>query len=567
MQLLARAIVSTLHEEGTDALEWGYFLLVSCVVRPGASLGISACTAAYEDARREHEAAGGTKPRLIQLSPSYHAFQQFGVPESVCREVASQDKGPAGRARRLAEVPAGRGGGENALVVAAQKRKALTSRCVFDAVGNCWFILGDDGWGAPLVPNAFKTLLAQQGFGGKQANVIIEGARSFRRQELHPETQGDLLEIAGENVRNTFVGTHLEPTLGTFRDIDKLLLNVCNGDVGYREYLLDWVSFQLQGLYPRLSPRQRVKSKSARAVQTQIGIVLVGVQGSGKDTLAKIIATLIGEENCVVLDQATLDSNFRGQLKDKVFVFANEVMSSTNRSDETGNFMKSLIAGDKLVIEEKYKTAVTVRSVANVLIASNDSNPVIIEEGDRRYSVIRSTRRLDAAVSKRLYADLEGPRTQVSAFFNFLLNRKCFFAPGQLLETPERVTIQQQTLKSEKKFVAEIKADGWLSVSASWAGSRPAFTDNKVLTDENNIPASVLKEVYLHWCHQNSVKPRGSTRLGQAMKEMLGLVATKVGNDKVYPGEGLCPRPLLSIAKAPGGSITAPSAKASKGAA
>jgi hypothetical protein len=556
MQLLARAIVSALHDEGPDALDWGYFLLVSCVVRPGTSLGNSVCRAVYEEAVKQLREAVERQDhrRLAEFSPGYQVFKYHGVPEEVCGAAGALDLGPEQRARRLTTVSVPAVGKEGEAVMLARARSRLAKQCLFDAAANRWFIIDKGNWGPPLVTEAFKTILTQRGFEGKAQNPIIKKARHFKRTELHLESTNELLTINGELVRNTFKATGIEPFPGTFRDIWKVLRNVCNDDDGFLWYFVDWLSFVLQALYPQLSCRPELAKRAPRAVQTQVAIVLVGVHGSGKDTLSKTLSLLIGEAHSVVIDQTALDSKFHGQLRDKFFVFCNEVMSSTNRSGEAANFLKALVAGDRLAIEEKFKTAETVRSVANVIVASNDSTPVIIEEGDRRYAVKRSTQRLDAKVAERVHADLDGGRVQLAAFFFFLLNRECSFEPGRVLETPERKDIRLSTLASEKKFVAQILEDGWLSVSASWVQDRQGFEVREVVTEKGDIPVSVLNKVYAHWCKEHGIKPRGETKLGQAMKTTPGVTqaSPRIGDIKtrVYRGKVLFDKPLQVVPEA-----------------
>lgn len=531
--LTARAIVATLLSEGADALEFGRALLQVCFRRDGVRLGESLCNAMFDRAVAEVSRAveDGSHHRLMKLSTSYETFREQGVPRRVCDEGLKNADSPSERARLLVSDSVEREA-EDWLVMGEAALAEYATNCFFDSLANRWFVRTDFGvWTGPFTPDAFKTLLTQRTLqSAADQTAFIATCREFRRTDILPEVEQDVVRVNGIGVRNLFQATDVEPAPGGFPDIAATFKNVSNGDAGFLDYFFDWLALILQSLYPNLSERRRGwnAGEQARAIQTQVAIVLAGVHGAGKDTVGAIIAALVGKAHSYVLDQTGLDSRFRGQLRHALFLYCNEAMSSTNRSAETANFLKSVIAGDKLVLEEKYKTTETVVARMNVVIASNDDCPVIIEKTDRRYSVKRSARKLPLEVGARVWADLRGDRSQLSAFFDFLLNRRTRIRPGQLYLTPEREVMQQTMAHSEEKFVQAIIEEGWLAVSMPWVDAAPNGKIREAVAPSANtlVPAFVLNEVYQHWCREHGLKARGSTKLGQALKTIPGVRPT-----------------------------------------
>lgn len=559
--LVARAIVSTLLDEGADALEFGRALLQVCFCRDGVRLGESLCNSTYDRALDEVTAAKtGSRQKKAMLSGSYETFRRYGVPNHVCNAGLLVANSPTERARILVESAA-EPDDEQLLLDADKKAADLARRCIFDAVANRWFIQTEYGeWTGPFKPDAFKTLLRQNGIDEEEG--FIASCREYRRTDTLPGSEADVVRVAGVGVRNLFEATDVEPEPGSFPDIAAAFISVTDGNWQFLNYLFDWLSLILQTLYPNLSRRGRGWNVGhhPEILQAQVAIVLAGTQGAGKDTVGGVIAALFGSANGFVLDQNALDSRFKGQLRSALFLYCNEAMSSTNRSAETANFLKSVIAGDKLVLEEKYKTTETVIARMNVVVASNDDCPVVIEKTDRRYSVKRSSRRLPAEIGRRVWADLKGARTQLAGFFDFILNRRTRIAPGFLYDTPERRQMQQLSSHSEEKFVQAIADDGWLAISLPWVNAAPGPQIREAVAPSANtlVPSHILNEVYQYWCRENGLKPRGSTKLGQAVKTLPGVKATSTQfrhiKVRCYGGIPLHGPPVIQIVPPPPGA-------------
>jgi hypothetical protein len=138
-------------------------------------------------------------------------------------------------------------------------------------------------------------------------------------------------------------------------------------------------------------------------------LVLNSSKGIGKGVLAKMIEALIGRKHFVEAQRSFLDSQFNGLLKNKQFVYLDELeIKDKARVDK----LKSYI-NQQQNIEEKHKEAnKTVRVHASFLITNNAEGDMYIEDDDRRFSVVDAT-------TKKLEEVM--PNKQVQQFINIKL--------------------------------------------------------------------------------------------------------------------------------------------------
>jgi hypothetical protein len=230
--------------------------------------------------------------------------------------------------------------------------------------------------------------------------------------------------------------------------------------------------------------------------------------------------SIYGQWNCVTLSQADIDGRFGAQLRHKLFVVFNEVMSSTNKSAETANKLKEWIADDVIPLEGKFRDGENVRNYANGIFASNDDAPVIISQTDRRYIVKRATRKLPDDIAARVKADLQGPQRQVAAFFHFLLQRRVKMKVGEVFDTADRKAIQQATASSEDRFCREVAEDGWFAVATPWKDDAPPHIV-RTLHEGGFVASSTIADVYAAYCKRHGLKACGPTKLSQALRRAI----------------------------------------------
>jgi len=140
----------------------------------------------------------------------------------------------------------------------------------------------------------------------------------------------------------------------------------------YYKWILNWLSYFFQ-----------------HGEKSQVALILLGSQGTGKGILMnKIITPLLGQSNCVVVDNDRISTRFKGWVEGKLFYNLNEISANKQNSKEVKNFIKALITENTIMMEEKYKDAREVALYGNVLITTNEKHPTDIEPSDRRFTVI-----------------------------------------------------------------------------------------------------------------------------------------------------------------------------------
>lgn len=401
-----------------------------------------------------------------------------------------------------------------------------------DASTDTWRQRRADGtWMGPFSLGALKQKVGHEGKG----EAFLRSITSFDAVKPFYGDWRQLVVVRGETFFNSFSGWPLESQPGRWPNIRRVLINLVAGDLATYEYLLDWLAVPLQSLRLRGRPRK-----------TRTAIVIHGAQGAGKGTLESILRAIYGEDRFLVLGQDALDGRFVGDLESSLFVVANEVMSSTNRSAQTENKLKSWVTDPKIPVEKKYQHPRVVENMFNVLFTSNDDRPVIVPSGDRRYTVIRTWPvQLPAWLTDAVYADLQGDKREVRAFLHHLLHRRVRNDVGVPMATDARAEVQAATASSEVKFAKALEVEGWRALSRPWAeAQRPRFQGdidhNRVVLCHEGFPEKVaaarLFDVYRDWCCREGLRQCGQTKLGKSVKQHIDGASSKW---EKFHGEGM----------------------------
>ena len=105
---------------------------------------------------------------------------------------------------------------------------------------------------------------------------------------------------------NLWQGLAIQPRPGSWARLqDHMLQIICAGDQGH----FDWLSGRILCLVER------------PAEQGEVAVVMRGVQGSGKGTLAKVLLHIFGQHGLAISNAKHLTGNFNGHLRDTVTAF------------------------------------------------------------------------------------------------------------------------------------------------------------------------------------------------------------------------------------------------------
>ncbi len=124
--------------------------------------------------------------------------------------------------------------------------------------------------------------------------------------------------------------------------------------------------------------------------RTDIMLSIIGLQGCGKSIVFDFLRDFVcGEKVCLTITGGLSDitGNFNEMLPGKLYVSIDETATAGQQQGlalSQFEIMKSYITNNVILVKQKYKDARNVRNYCNFAVTSNNSQPVIVVEGDRR---------------------------------------------------------------------------------------------------------------------------------------------------------------------------------------
>lgn len=187
----------------------------------------------------------------------------------------------------------------------------------------------------------------------------------------------------------------------------------------------------LSNLIPSYQERKLFLNWLAGIMQTRekqlTAWVFKGEQGAGKGLLlSHVLKKLLGRKQAIQVEDAQLKNEFNPWLQNSLLIAFNEVARDTSSRNMINSKLKAIITDEEIQINEKNVKAFYITNYVNCLFFSNESVPIFIEQGDRRYNVVMTHGNLN----KRdwfegdplgFIAELE---VEVPAFAQFLMNWK-----------------------------------------------------------------------------------------------------------------------------------------------
>ena len=158
------------------------------------------------------------------------------------------------------------------------------------------------------------------------------------------------------------------------------------------KYILSWIAFIIQ------NPGKK----------TETCLMILGDEGTGKTMFTTVICKLFG--NYALTNIASIDDvvgQFNAITENKMLVVLNELSAAENTANKKSihNKLKTLITDDINVINRKGIDQYESENVSNYMICSNEFNPLIISENDRRYVVteVDNSKRGNATYFSKLF--------------------------------------------------------------------------------------------------------------------------------------------------------------------
>ena len=184
---------------------------------------------------------------------------------------------------------------------------------------------------------------------------------------------------------------------------------------GYEDFLIKWLAFIVQ------TPHQR--TEVAILLRDQAGLFSEG-GGTGKNQFfERLIKHLLGEKYAYFVDDnEELYNSFNSMFEGKLFIFVEEAAGKANH--QNSDTLKSKITKKKLNVNRKSVAQYVVNDFSNMLLCTNNLNPVPIQKGDRRWATfdVNPIMRGDKEYFKELVEALED--TERIQYFYYYLKYK-----------------------------------------------------------------------------------------------------------------------------------------------
>lgn len=303
---------------------------------------------------------------------------------------------------------------------------------------------------------------------------------AWREWKLHPdrsvvrlsEVGFDPTERDGHIVCNLWGGWPTKPKAGQCETLLSLLRHLCSGEEkgndAIYQWVLKWLAYPIQ--------HQGAKMRTA--------LIFHGPQGAGKNLFFEAYAAIFGKY-ARIIGQAEIDDKFNDWASGKLFMIADEVVARQELF-HIKNKIKALITGETIRINPKNVAAHDERNHVNLVFLSNEKQPLVLEQDDRRFVVIWTPHKL----GENYYSDVaeEVANGGIDALYDYLqqLPLGDFNEHSKPPMTQSKVDLIDINLESTERFMRDW-LDGGLDLPVCPALSEDIYSAYKKFCDKNGV--------------------------------------------------------------------------------
>lgn len=183
-----------------------------------------------------------------------------------------------------------------------------------------------------------------------------------------------------------------------------LLYDLCDREQVAVDFLLKWLAF----------PLQNIGAKMATCV-----LMHGHIHGSGKSLMFVTIMKKIYGEYHTTVGQAQLDNQYNEWIENKLFGVFEEIVDNKKKHNVMG-MIKHLITGETLYVSKKFVSGWEMNNHLNTVFLSNNTQPLPIEEKDRRFLVLNPNKDLSGPLHEKVMQEIK--TNGVQAFYTYLMN-------------------------------------------------------------------------------------------------------------------------------------------------
>lgn len=251
----------------------------------------------------------------------------------------------------------------------------------------------------------------------------------------------------------------------------ELLMHLC----GEREvviWILKWLAYPLQN--------QGAKMATSILVHGE-------VQGAGKSLFfGKVMREIYGKY-CVTLGQNGLESIYTDWAEQKLYCLFEEIFNNKSKFGMMG-LIKHMITGETIRIDKKFMSGYEQSNHINCVFLSNDTQPLPLEERDRRFLVVWPEKKLNDDLKNRVMQCLDNGGVQ--AFYTYLLQ----------LPLGDFGSHTEPPMTKAKEKIINYGLPNWKLFLQQWKARELQWPYQCCLSQD-------LFSAYMAWCRHNNEKP------------------------------------------------------------
>jgi len=289
---------------------------------------------------------------------------------------------------------------------------------------------------------------------------------------------------------NTWRGWPMTPKEGDCHLLLECIRYLC-GDERNRDEVYHWLLCWMA--YPLQHPGAKMSS----------AVVMHGPQGTGKTTVFQALAAIYGDYS-TVLNQRGIEDKFNADWADsKLLIVAEEVVTRAEMW-HIKNELKDLVTGKKIRVNPKNVAAYSQKNQMQIVYLSNESQPLPIENDDRRHLVVYNPPAHPEDYYDALHQELDAGG--IEAFYHYLmtLDLSGFHPKKRPPMTDAKLALIALSLPSEIRFFND-----WMAGDTPWPVVPCLAPD--------------FYAAYMKWCRENGeMRPRPSNQFFGAITRIDG---------------------------------------------
>ena len=274
---------------------------------------------------------------------------------------------------------------------------------------------------------------------------------------------------------NLWGGWPTQPKHGSCERLLELLEYLCSGEKNPRD-LYNWVLKWLA--YPIQHPGAKMRT----------ALVFHGPQGTGKNLFFESVMAIYGEYGRII-DQSAVEDKFNDWASRKLFLIADEVVARAELY-HIKNKLKGYVTGEWVRINPKNVAAHDERNHVNMVFLSNESQPLILEKDDRRFTVIWTPEKLSDAFYGEVKEEIRGGG--VAALHHHLA----------LLDLGDFDEYRMPPMTAAKRDLIDRSLDSALRFATDWQQGEVAMRHEGDMLPFCPCAPSHLYAAYLVWCRR-----------------------------------------------------------------